>query len=511
MQLTQETIDLARAALGNPIPTDEIQRAFTQPGTATTGLIAYSLEAPSKKLYPLITPLRNKIPRQADGYGIQSNWQVVSGININNLDIGVSERNRGGVIAQTTSRYYAAFAECGLENYVTWKAESASKNYEDLKALAQVQLLQSVMIQEEFLDLGGMSTWGMGTTPTPVVTDGGLAVPNAVLLASTAYYVGCVALNLKGYQQVAGWNMGITGQAMNLATSLVQTIARTGADGNVDNYGAGLAAPSVACGTVTTAAGANTRAVLASVTPVLGAVAYAWYFGVSAAAARLAAVTTCANATFIALPTGTNQLFSALAGTDNSTNPFVYDGMLTQLLKSGSGATVNSLAAGAKLTTNGAGGIAEFDAIFVTMWNLYRTGPDEMYVNLQQLLDINALVISGGGAPLFRFNMDGNSPTLNIDAGTVVGTILNPATQTKVKIIVHPNMPPGTIMFWSNSVPYPLNDIGTIVQKHLRRDYYSIEWPITKRSYDYGVYFDGVLKCYFPPAFAVLNNITQGH
>ena len=42
---------------------------------------------------------------------------------------------------------------------------------------------------------------------------------------------------------------------------------------------------------------------------------------------------------------------------------------------------------------------------------------------------------------------------------------------------------------------------GMLVQ----RDYYSIEWPITKRRYEYGTYFDGVLQCYFPPAFGVIN------
>ena len=127
--ISQATLDLARAAWGATIPASDIQRAFTSPASATQGLIAYDLEAPSKKLYPLLTPLRNKIARRADGYSIQSNWEVVNGINITNLDIGVSERNRGGVINQSTARYMAAFVECGLETYATWKADLASKNY----------------------------------------------------------------------------------------------------------------------------------------------------------------------------------------------------------------------------------------------------------------------------------------------------------------------------------------------------------------------------------------------
>jgi hypothetical protein len=67
------------------------------------------------------------------------------------------------------------------------------------------------------------------------------------------------------------------------------------------------------------------------------------------------------------------------------------------------------------------------------------------------------------------------------------------------------------ILFWSNSVPYPLNDVGGIVLKHLRRDYYQIEWPLRTRKYEYGVYFDGVLKNYFPPAFGIMRNIAAGN
>jgi hypothetical protein len=44
--LTQETIDLAKAALGTP--SDELTKAYTQPSTAITGIAAYDLEAPSR-------------------------------------------------------------------------------------------------------------------------------------------------------------------------------------------------------------------------------------------------------------------------------------------------------------------------------------------------------------------------------------------------------------------------------------------------------------------------------
>jgi hypothetical protein len=71
MNTTQETLDLLKAAQAAP---DDIIKSFVQPSTATTGLQAYNLEAPSKKLCPILTPLRNTIPRVGGGFAIQANW-----------------------------------------------------------------------------------------------------------------------------------------------------------------------------------------------------------------------------------------------------------------------------------------------------------------------------------------------------------------------------------------------------------------------------------------------------
>lgn len=507
--ITTDTLDLARAALGNP--NDDIARTagFNQPGNATSGLIGYDLEAPAKHMIPIITPLRNKIPRNATGYGTQANWQVINGINTTNLRIGVSEGNRGGAIAFSTYRAYAQFVECGLENFVTFKADMASKNFMDIKSEAQMQLLWSLMIQEEFLDLGGIGTPGnaLGQTGTPTVSDIG---SGGSLPTGTAYYVGCVALGLAGYQQLAGTNMGQTGQSVNAAaftTGLQQVIARTNMDGTTDNINGGTAIPSAALGTRTT--GASSDSLKASVTAIPGAVAYAWYWGTTSdgSGCYLGAVTPTPYVTITAVASSTAQKFNALAATDNSYCQLEYDGMIAQITNSNSGGYVSAV--NGVLSTDNGGSVSQLTAAFQYMFDVYRTGPDTIYVNSQQQKDMTAIAISNGSAPIFRFNMDNGGN--KIDAGAVLGSILNPFTGKLVNIEVHPNMPPGTMLLWSNSVPYPLNDVGAIVQKKCRRDYYSIEWPINKRRYEYGTYFDGVLQCYFPPAFGVINCIAAGH
>jgi hypothetical protein len=49
-----------------------------------------------------------------------------------------------------------------------------------------------------------------------------------------------------------------------------------------------------------------------------------------------------------------------------------------------------------------------------------------------------------------------------------------------------------------------------VLQVRARQDYYQIEWPLRARRYESGVYADEVLQCYFPPAFAVIQNIANG-
>ena len=47
-----------------------------------------------------------------------------------------------------------------------------------------------------------------------------------------------------------------------------------------------------------------------------------------------------------------------------------------------------------------------------------------------------------------------------------------------------------------------------IIQMKMRAEYYAIEWPHRTRKHEFGVYADGLLQNYFPPAFGVINNIA---
>lgn len=473
----------------NPtLPESLAKSTFAQSGSATTGLTFYDLEAGAKFLYPVLTPLRNEIPRVTGKGGIQANWKAVTGINTSGIRIGVSGGNRGAVMAVSTADYAAAYKGIGIEDNVDFEAQYAGQGFEDIRALAAKVGLQALMLGEELLILGGNGTLALGTTPTPSLsastTDG--------TMTATTKHVACVALTLEGYV-----NASVT-------AGIPTEITRTNADASVDTFGGGSAEKSASASVATTG---TTGSITATVTAVRGAVAYAWFWGASAAAATLGAITT-VNEVLMTTDAGTGtQAYSTLPSADNSVNNLVFDGLLTQAMKSGSNAYYRSLD-GSALTADGAGGIVEIDAALKAFWDDYKLTPDTVWLSSDLALQISQKILQGNANGAYRI-------VVNMEQGMMVGgvmvaTYLNRFSMNGanvLKIRIHPNMPAGMLLFTSQTIPYPISGVGNVMQIRTRQEYYQIEWPLRTRKYEYGVYADEVLQHYFPPSMGVIANI----
>lgn len=515
-----QTLELVRKALATPDESIKRTAGWAQPGSATSGLTAYNLEAPAKLLYPVITPLRNEIPRVVGQVGIQANWRNITGVNTAKVIAGVGEGERGAAVTHTTSDKYAAFKFFGLEDYVTFEAQYASKSFDDARARATEGLLQSLMIQEEAVIVGGNSSInytgsgspGTGVCTTPTVTpvaDTSSTVTDGTLLIKAA------ALGYRGYWNLAGMNLGTTGSSLGLALDPndYAYISKSNVDGTTDTFGGNISKISAASSGVTIST--NYKSAYCSVTATPGAFGYAWFAAVGGGSTYYLFAITTINSTHITedpttvIEPGTNL------STNYSTCAYDFDGLLTQALTTSSGAYVAALATGTagtgtKLTTNGAGGIAEIDTMCIDRYNLYRLSMNEIWCNAQQLLDMNKLIIKNGGAPLIRFGMDAANPPGMIDAGVVIGSLINPVTGDRMRLRVHPIMPPGCILGMCTEIPYKLSGINEVCRMLLRQDYYAIEWPLVTRKWAFGVYFDGVLQHYFAPALGVIYNIAPG-
>ena len=492
---------------------------------SATGLLWYDLKPIVQMLYPFkeLIPCIGKLPRVAADGGNAFHWKRVVAINAGNVSPGVSEGNRGARIPIVVQDQQATYKTMGLESSATFEARLGSLNLTPDAIGVQVQsTLRSTMIAEEQTLFLGNASLQLGTTPTPTCSAGGTG---GNLPSSGTLYVVCVALSGLGWLNYTPYNSitntgGVPGQ-----------VTKVNADGSTDTFGGGSAAPS-AEGTAALSSGV---VVTASVAAVPGAYAYAWYISTGTGTETLAIITQANEVIFSKLPSAGQQPVNNLkvggAFVDNSTNNLLPDGILTQIFGSvfgsapGTAMSTNpNLPNGISLTTGGslvyyaatgntgltiAGtNIGEFDALLQAAYDQYKIGFDKIYMSATDLANFSGTMLSQGSSSMFRILFDAEAETGRIVAGRRVTSYLNKFFGNTMDIEVHPYLPPGTIVFWSDRTPYELSGVGNILEAHVRQDYYQIQWPLVTRRYEYGVYVDEVFACYFTPAFAVITNLN---
>jgi hypothetical protein len=234
-------------------------------------------------------------------------------------------------------------------------------------------------------------------------------------------------------------------------------ITRTNADGSSDTFGGGVAKVSPNATVPTTGA---TGSISASVAAVKGALGYAWFWG-AAGAEALGAITTINSVVIGAAATG-SQTAASLGTGDNSANALAFDGLITQAIKTGSGASIYTMSSGvagvgSPLTADGSGGVMEIDTVLKAMWDSYRLSPDTMWVSSQEALNVSKKILAGSQNSAQRFVFETAQDV--VGGGIMVRTYLNRFSMqggSVVDIKVHPNMPAGTILFTTRALPYPL-------------------------------------------------------
>lgn len=490
--IPQETINQYLQMLGDPRVADALRKATTQGITQTTGLVYFDLRGPAKSTYPVLTPIRNVLPRRPGRGGTAVNWRAITAINTTTIPAGVSEGNRNAFMSLSEVDFTRAYRGIGGEMYTTFEADYAAENFDDVKAKAALIGLQATMISEEYGILGGNTSLALGTTPTPALS----ASTTGGNIGSVTVSVKCVALTPDGFRYAS------------LASGIQQQIVRTNADGSTDTINGGTAQPSAEA---TIAATGPTASVTATVAQVPGAVAYAWFVGSGAGNEKIAGITTTTQFVATTIP-GSGQAASGLTASDFSKDALMFDGLLTYAFNAANGGYFSNQN-NTTLTSDGAAGIVEINNVFAFYWNNFRLHVDEIWCHAQEQQDITAKVIAGGGTPLFRLNLANGADNGAVEAGARVTQLLNPITGQKCALNVHPYMPAGTILGRIKTLPpgtYPNSNIGETVEMETRRDYYQIQWPITRRRYEFGVYADLTPIVWAPFVLSAITNIKQG-
>ncbi len=483
--------------------------------TTAANIVGYDLQAPARLLLPVITPIRNSLPRRsrAANPGTQANWKTIN-LTGGFTDAGynqmgyVNEGARAPQISYSAGNNSAAYQTIGVEDALTFEAESAAQGFEDANSLATFNLLQSMMIKEEMLLLAGNNSVLLGTPATPSTSSSG----TAATIPTATYSVRVVALTVEGYA-----NSSLTG---GVATSK----QITGPDGKISTINGGSSQRSATASQAITLGGH----LLASTTVINGAVAYAWFIGDSGTE-YLQAITTINSVNLSTYTTSTQTAASmtvdrsanngSLGGGTNQVTAF--NGLMSTTYAAGAGGNsyVTALATGTagvgtKLTSTTKGTVTEIDALLFYLWNTWNISPTKMYVNAQQQQDLTTLCLNTASSPLLRINSDGKG---SLGGGLTAGTNLRYYTnfftmggEVQIPVELHPKVPPGTIFFQCEQLPayYVNNETPQVAEVLTRRDYYRIDWPLVTRERQYGVYSEEVLAVYATFGFAIITNIA---
>jgi len=509
MNITAATLEVLKSQMNSAsFDPAALAKAITQ----STGLVAIDLEAPSKKLYPVLSPMRNDyIGRFADGKGgtaVQWRGVLAQGPSAGPApvayQVGVAEGQRNAGWNLSTANYSATYKGIGLEQSVTFEADYAGQTFEDMKGLAVLVNLQALMVKEEQMLFGGNTSISLGVTPNPTLST---AATGGTIPSATNVVVSVVYLSYEGLQ------------ASTVSGGVVTTFTRTNADSTTTTSGYGAAQINASAQTQATGGSTQTNTVTATVAMKAGAIGYAWFWGPTAGAAQTLGAITTVNSVVITTATGTGTQTAAnatLTGGDNSADPLSFDGILSLGLglgqQIGNAASIGynkAFTSGYTLTSDGGGGIVEIDAMLKDRWDNYRLGFDTLWVNSQEATSITKLIVANGGAPLVRFAGEINGQGRQaIGGGTFVNSYLNKYTGELMRIVIHPYAPAGLILATAKKLPYPVNNVNEVFQVRTRRDYYEIDWPIVSRSYPYGLYADEVLINYFQAGIGVLSNLS---
>lgn len=476
--VTPETLEAVKAALAaNPA---ELAKATTTSGiTTASGLYGYNLEAPSKKLFPVLSPLRNRIARVA-GKGNAVEWKAITAINADGLDGFVAEGARNTLAKTTTDSKSAAYKSMNNEGKTTFEAIAGGKGFEDVHALDVANTLAGLMVMEEVAILGGnVSAIGKpGAMTTPYgAADSANSGP---FTASTAYDFAVSALTLKGFRASA------TGHGS--ADAAGETDGRT---------------------LTTFSTGSGKTSVTLSWPAVRGAVAYNVFIDVHSGTPFYAFTTTQTKITIdstvlAAIPTSGNVKNSA----DQTANALAFDGIIPQIQASAGAAYFKDLQ-GLTFTGDAAGGIVEIDAALKNIYDRVYVGPTLMLVSSQEAQNLVKKVAANGSTTVLRINAEVGANGA-IAGGLRLGSYLNKFTQSDIEIMSHPFLPAGTVLLLSERLPYQDNNVPNVFEIDARQEYTQVEYGLATRAFEYGVWASEVLKVYFPSGCAAIVGASNG-
>jgi hypothetical protein len=504
-------------------------KSFTATNMGTAGqpygLVPFDLLAPSRLVYPVYTLFRNKFPRpagqgasrqvygllgisgsQTGGQGIidisipelvQSSSNTISGSG-GNWPINLPQTGK-----QTEYKLNVPYRFFGLTEALSWLAQFEGQGFEDISALANLVLLQEMMLGEEYQMIAG-SSQNLAKPGAPTLTARTAGSNETALSGYTASVaVEVTALNYFGESVASTTSANTTvsaGQVVDVAIPAVPGAQQYNIYLQNNNTGSYylMAGTSVQSG-VTYTGNQTASAVGGYRVTLQGAIPTS---------------STAASTTPPGADTGTGSgnrmegIIPVLSGlSDTGSGPYSSVGF-----ESGGawqGGYVNQ-SVGTHLSTN-----AIFTALDALWENngmnqvtpgAYKADPSEIVADGGDLMRLANDMLLQGSALNYLLNISQDQIS-GIRAGAAVAEFVNPVTRSTVKLTVHPWMSQGTALLMSYQLPQTWSHVDNAWEMTCVQDYCSVAWPVIDATFRYSIFLLGSLVAHAPFYSGILQGL----
>jgi hypothetical protein len=508
MSEAQRTLDAIRKVYEGSVPVENADMTNTGIGIGGVDLrpVAMLSVANTEFSDRFIPRIQGAKAPSVSGKIIQGTTGVASG------RFGTAEEGkRGGSLSISGTNSGSFHKTISVEQGVTDEAILMAQDpFDPYAAAADWCLVETKRVNHRFNLFGrtntasdafaaGALTSGAAPTPTALQSTGG-SIADATMLYSIVPLTGEAAYRCGGYPI-----NGFTSSAPAAGAELLD-YTRTNADGTTTTEVGGTGQKS-AERSITVSAGGGTAKVVLSWTPTVGAVGYAVFAGTVSGTLYFQGIVPTAYAEHKVYVSGANyQANTGNFTADNSVDALQYDGILTRLMKTGSGADLVNLTSGSTFTANARGGIVEIDAMLARAWAKFK-GFSYKYMamsgNTQTAL-MTALFGSPSTSKVTYLQDASKSDPLGLTNSrykTQYGSVL--------EIVIDPYIPDGIILFGTDVIPSAVGGgySAAPVSFVYLRDYWGDDWARVTRSRRSAVHLQGSIFVRAPAIYGVLGNI----
>jgi len=498
---------VAQLMSGMPGGADAVQKSFTAGNMgigSIYGLVPFDLRAPSRLIYPVYTVLRNKLPRPA-GQGTSMQEKVITGISGSGtggqgvLDISTSELTGSASFSswplnlpqagsQAEQNLNVPYRFFGLTEQLSFLAQFAGQGFEDISALANLILLQEMMLGEEYMMLAGTSA-PLATPAAPTVTLRTAGSNETPIGTQANYYVFVTAVNYYGETVASAPSTTIATTTSTVADVTIAPVA------GAQSYNLYVSTSNTAT-TSYLQVGSTTQAGVTTIGYQSGNYANGRYFTLQGAVAT----------TTVHPPT-------ADSGTGKGNR---MEGVIPTLTGASASAGIYPSNWQGGYVNQSVGTHLSYNAVYAMLDGLWETNgsntgafkadPAELIGNGGDIMRLSNDVISQGSATNYRLFLD-QPDVAGVRVGAAVSQFQNPITKSILNLTVHPWLTQGTAMAMTYQLPQTWSNVANAWEMTCVQDYVSIAWPVIDATFRYSIFLYGALCAHAPQYSGILQGL----